>query len=121
MPRSRSDLPASRSVSQRGHGPRGYARSDERLRQAVCEALTDDPDLDASEIEVSVRNGQVTLSGTLEQRWQKHHAEHLAARCRGVRELDNRIRVDKRDATGDASHATVSLHGPHGKAVGGWA
>lgn len=110
-----------RAVSDTGCGPHGATRSDRRLRKAVCDALTKDSDLDASQIEVSVGNGRVTLSGTLEQRWQKHHAGNLAARCRGVCEVDNRIRVHKRDATGDASLATVSLHGPHGKALGGTA
>jgi hypothetical protein len=108
-----------RGANQRGRGPRGYARSDERLREDICELLTEDPDLDASDIEVSVNSGTVMLSGTLDQRWQKHHAENLVARCRGVRDVDNRIGVRKRDATGDASDATVSLHGAHGKRVGG--
>jgi osmotically-inducible protein OsmY len=108
-----------RGANQRGRGPRGYARSDERLREDICEMLTEDPDLDASEIEVSVNSGNVMLTGALGERWQKHHAENLVARCRGVRDVDNRIGVHKLDHTGDASEASVSWHGPHGKAVGG--
>ncbi|HEX2494143.1 MAG TPA: BON domain-containing protein, partial [Steroidobacter sp.] len=47
----------------RGKGPRGYRRSDERIREDVCDVLTDDPRVDASSIEVTVKDCEVTLSG----------------------------------------------------------
>ena len=53
--------------SFRGKGPKGYERSDERLKEVICERLTDDDDIDASEISVEIRNGEVTLSGSVEQ------------------------------------------------------
>ena len=107
-----------RGANQRGRGPRGYARSDERVREEVCECLTDDPDLDASGIEVRVLEGKVMLDGVLPQRWLKHHAENLASQCRGVREVENNIRVVKQDRTGDASQADFRRYGPHGKSFG---
>ncbi len=45
----------------RGKGPKGYTRSDERIREDVNERLTDDGMIDASEIEVDVKNGEVLL------------------------------------------------------------
>lgn len=107
-----------RGANQRGRGPRGYARSDERLREDICERLTDDPDLDAGPLEVRVLEGKVMLDGTLPQRWMKHHAENLVAQCRGVREVENNIRVEKRDHTGDASEAGYARYGAHGKSFG---
>ena len=38
----------------RGRGPRGYTRSDERIREDVNDRLTDDGWLDASDIDVQV-------------------------------------------------------------------
>jgi hypothetical protein len=34
-----------------GRGPKGYQRSDERIKEDICDCLTRDPDVDASEIE----------------------------------------------------------------------
>jgi hypothetical protein len=60
-----------------GTGPKGYARSDERIREDVCDRLTDDPELDASSIDVRVEKGEVTLDGTVGHRQDKRHAEDL--------------------------------------------
>jgi hypothetical protein len=76
-----------------GRGPRGYQRTDERLREDVCERLTQDPWIDASDLEVTVRGGEVTLSGAVRDRGDKRHAEDLAERVSGVREVHNNLRV----------------------------
>jgi hypothetical protein len=81
-----------------GRGPKGYQRSDERIRETVSEALARDGDLDASEIEVSVERGEVTLNGSVPNRWSKRLAEDLAQDLPGVKELHNRLRVE------DAGH-----------------
>ncbi|KAA2244284.1 BON domain-containing protein [Salinarimonas soli] len=77
----------------RGRGPKGYQRSDARLREDVSDVLADDPHLDASTIEVSVENGEVRLSGRVASRGDKRHAEDLAESVRGVRHVQNDIRV----------------------------
>lgn len=87
----------------RGFGPRNYTRSDSRIHEDLCERLTEDPDVDASDIEVSVSNGTVTLEGTVEQRWMKHRAEDLADACGGVRHVENRIRVQSGSMGGGGS------------------
>jgi hypothetical protein len=76
-----------------GRGPKGYQRSDERIQDDVCERLTRDPRVDASEIEVSVKEGEVTLSGTVVDRRQKRTAEDTIEHVLGVKEVHNRIRV----------------------------
>lgn len=82
-----------REGTYRGRGPKGYARSDERIREDVCDGLTDDPHVDASNVEVLVRNGEVTLTGTVDNRQARRHAEDLAERAPGVTHLQNNLRV----------------------------
>ena len=91
----------------RGRGPKGYTRSDERILDDVNDRLTDDAWIDASDIEVGVTNGVVTLEGTVPDRNQKRRAEDVAADCSGVHDVANRLRVrrpteDILDAIGDA-------------------
>lgn len=74
-----------------GRGPKGYQRSDDRINEEVCERLTFSP-VDASDIEVQVLNGEVTLAGTVRSRWEKRQAEDLAE-VFGVREVHNQLRV----------------------------
>jgi osmotically-inducible protein OsmY len=78
----------------RGKGPSGYQRSDERIRELVCESLTEDDQIDASHLEVSVSHGEVTLSGTVEDRRAKREAEDCAYSVTGVRDVQNLLRVD---------------------------
>ena len=85
----------------RGVGPKGYTRPDERTKELVCEALMDDPDLDASEIDIAVKNGEITLSGTVEDREDRRHAEDLAERCASGKHVQNNLRVGGRKS--DAS------------------
>jgi BON domain len=80
--------------SFRGRGPKGYRRSDEYIREDVCECLTEDEDLDASEIEVSVVNGEVTLTGMVASRLDKRYAEDLSASVTGVRDVHNMLRTE---------------------------
>lgn len=83
-------------AGHRGRGPRNYSRSDDRIREDVSERLTDDPRLDATDIEVSVSGGEVTLDGTVDSRFARRHAEDLAEGCPGVRHVQNNLRVTDR-------------------------
>jgi hypothetical protein len=76
----------------RGRGPKGYRRSDQRVHDDVNDRLMDDPHLDASEIEVSVKDGEVTLSGAVFRREDKRRAEDLAERVSGVTHVQNNLR-----------------------------
>jgi hypothetical protein len=89
LARDRGEAP----VSYRGRGPRGYTRSDERLLETVCEQLTDDPRIDAGDIEVEVKQQVVTLRGTVPDRWTKYAVEELAENA-GARDIENQLRVN---------------------------
>jgi hypothetical protein len=90
----------------RGKGPVGYQRSDERIREMVCESLSDDDQLDASHIEVTVNHGEVTLSGTVDDRRAKRDAEDCACSVSGVRDVQNVLRVKDDRARSNLSGQT---------------
>jgi osmotically-inducible protein OsmY len=77
----------------RGRGPKNYTRSDDRIREDVSDRLTDDPLIDASDIEVSVSNQEVTLSGTVASRNERRLAEEVAEQVSGVKYVQNNLRV----------------------------
>lgn len=87
------DEPYDREGPHRGRGPKGYSRSDDRIREDVCDLLTDDARIDASDIEVAVVKGEVTLSGHVHSRQDKRRAEDCADDVAGVQHVQNNLRV----------------------------
>jgi osmotically-inducible protein OsmY len=86
----------SRGESKRnyeGRGPKNYDRSSERIMEDVNARLTDDPQLDASGIEVQVNSHGVILSGFAPDRVSKRRAYDIAESVRGVKNVENRIRI----------------------------
>ena len=81
----------------RGRGPKNYARSDERIQEDISERLWDADDVDASDVVVEVKNGEVTLRGNVERRSIKHRIEDIADGCGGVKDIHNEIRVQPRN------------------------
>ena len=92
----------------RGRGPKGYQRSDERIHEEVCECLTDDHFIDASDIEIAVQGGIVTLTGTVSSRHEKRHAEDLIENLSGVKDVHNSLRVGSDSARGEPTAQTLS-------------
>jgi osmotically-inducible protein OsmY len=88
----------------RGRGPKGYTRSDERIKEDVNDRLTDYAYLDASDVEVDVTGGDVVLTGTVETRHEKRLAEDLAESVSGVRNVENRLRVNDSYSTSRSSN-----------------
>ena len=74
-------------------GPKGYRRSDERIREDLCDRLMRARHIDSSEVTVEVSGGKVLLEGTVPERRMKHAIEDIGANCLGVQDIDNRIRV----------------------------
>jgi len=100
------------SHSHHGRGPKGYARSDDRIREDMSDRLTDDWVVDASNIEVTVSRGEVTLAGTVDSRDEKRRAEDCDDRVSGVRYVQNNLRVQQpteRSSAFGASDTTTGL------------
>jgi osmotically-inducible protein OsmY len=75
--------------------PRGQRRPDESLAQDLKEILTNDPELDATEVEVEVVGGAVTLRGVVYSSDAKLLAEELVESVAGVREVHNQLRIER--------------------------
>lgn len=75
--------------SNRGKGPRGYKRSDESIYDDVCVMLSRSPEVDASNIEVSVKDGIVYLNGAVSDRGTKKMAELEIENISGVIDVQN--------------------------------
>lgn len=77
-----------------GVGPANYRRSDLRIHDDASDALYRCAEVDASDIEVSVKEGIVTLSGFVESRLDKKVAEMTVERVPGVIDIDNRLVIE---------------------------
>lgn len=105
-----------------GRGPQNYRRSDDRIREDVCERLTENDWLDASEVEVEVENGEVTLRGTVDDRRSKRLADDLAESVSGVNEVHNELRVSRSgrpETTGRATAEQQTRQGGRAKSAEG--
>ncbi len=91
-----------------GRGPKGPIRTDERIKEDVCERLSWNDEVDATEIAVRVENGEVTLEGSVETRYMKRLAADLAERVPGVIDVHNAMRVKHAEST-DAQRRPQSL------------
>jgi hypothetical protein len=82
-----------------GKGPQGYKRSDERIREDVCDRLTEHPLIDAATIEVRVQSGEVTLTGTVQDRQMKLLIEQITDTIAGVQDVMNNVKVQRQMAS----------------------
>ncbi|NEX46468.1 BON domain-containing protein [Rhodobacter sp. ETT8] len=103
-----NDAQRRRDNDHRGKGPKGYTRSDDRIREDVNDHLSDDSWLDASDIEVSVSGGEVTLTGQVDSRQSKRRAEDCVDRITGVTHVQNNLRVKSQSLSGSVDDMTSS-------------
>ena len=106
------ERPLSRQMgTYRGRGPRGYVRSPARIYEDLCDRLTDNPFVDASDIEVGIAGSEVTLNGTVNDPIALRQAQAIAEEVAGVSHVHNRLRlrtVGERETTpGDAVNAAL--------------
>jgi hypothetical protein len=94
----------------RGKGPKNYRRADSRIREDVSDRLSDDPYIDASDIDIKVEDGNVVLSGRVENRNAKRRAADLAESIRGVTNVENRLRTGQ-GVMENISHAVTAAIG----------
>lgn len=109
-------------VKRAFRGPKGYKRSDERIREDVSDRLALQDDVDPSDIEVSVSGGEVTLTGTVMSRREKFVAEEIADDVSGVSDVHNQLRVRREDqqantlsGVGTSTTATQSSETPRNR------
>lgn len=100
-----------------GRGPKGYRRSDERIQEEVCERLTRHPGIDASDVEVRVQGGEVTLSGTVDSRRTKRMVEDVVDQCGGVVDVVNQLRIGGSHATAMDDREAREVAQPSGESV----
>jgi hypothetical protein len=81
-----------------GRGPKGYKRSDERIREDVSERIARSW-VNAEDVEVKVEKGEVTLTGFVESREDKRRLEDLADDVFGVEEVHNDLRLRRESTT----------------------
>ena len=98
---------APRGATSSAGGPRGYKRSDERIREDVCDCLMQDPEVDATNIDVRVQDGTVILDGMIDNRRAKHRAENLCEWIPGVQDVTNHLRV-RREVMFGSEHPSSS-------------
>lgn len=127
-------------VNYRGRGPKDYVRSDERIREDVCDRLAADSNIDASDLDVAVARQEVTVSGTVPNNAQLQRLEECVWDISGVRLVQNNVRVRQRSknretrdmwpiegpADADMQEAVISsdrvigssVHGTDGRKIG---
>ena len=89
----RREMDRRMSGQHRGKGPKGYTRSDDRIKEDINDRLSDDVFVDASSIDVTVDKGEVTLTGTVSTRSEKRRSEDIAEQVSGVKNVENRLRL----------------------------
>ena len=87
--------PEEDDTSFAGVGPRNYQRSDRRIEEEVNERLTCHAAIDATNLEVHVQDGDVTLLGAVRSRPEKHLAEDITIGVSGVKQVNNQIQIDR--------------------------
>jgi osmotically-inducible protein OsmY len=85
-------------IGHRGKGPKGYKRADDSIFHDVCDTLSLSPDVDATNIEVSVKEGVVYLNGSVRDRNSKRMAELEIENISGVQDVQNLLSFKKGEA-----------------------
>jgi len=83
-----------------GKGSRHYNRPDYAIYEDLCKRLTNDPTIDASEIEVFVKEGIVYLDGQVDSRYTRELVEEIAERIQGVQIVESTVRVPRNSSGG---------------------
>jgi len=93
-PSAEDSAPESRGFG--GVGSRGYKRPDGRIEEEVVQRLEEADWVDATDVEVEVADGVVTLAGEVETREERRAAADVAAEVAGVVDVINRLRSRQR-------------------------
>jgi len=80
---------------QTGRGPKGYQRSDDRIKEEICECLTQHGQIDASDVDVKVQNGEAILTGTVDSRSTKRMIDDALDGISGLKDIQNNVRINQ--------------------------
>jgi osmotically-inducible protein OsmY len=69
--------------------------ADSTLKSRIVSTLALDPFTTAGEVEVEVKGGIVTLTGSVDTHFESAQAEDVAAQLRGVRQVRNELKVKR--------------------------
>jgi osmotically-inducible protein OsmY len=72
---------------------RAGRRPDVSITRDVRDRLADAPVIDSTEVDVSVHDGAVTVSGRVAESYEKRRVEDLIGQIWGVREVHNHLSV----------------------------
>jgi hypothetical protein len=70
-----------------------YNPKDADTRSAIIDTLRNDPGIDASKIEVEVKDGHVLLKGLADTEKEKQRSEGIAASVAGVKSVENHLHI----------------------------
>jgi hypothetical protein len=98
-----------------GRGPRGYQRSDERILEEVCELLTHHGEIDASQMDVDVRNGEIYLRGMVDSGYTRRLTEEVVEEVPGVRDVRNELRLNQRTGYAETNYAGSGQQDQYGQ------
>jgi len=65
------------------------------LKEDVCERLYHNHQIDSSDVTIDVKDGKVTLEGTVGDRSMRFAIEDLVDAVPGIKDIENRVRVER--------------------------
>ncbi|WP_164018854.1 BON domain-containing protein [Pyxidicoccus trucidator] len=92
-------------VRKLGKGPKTYTRSDDRVREDICDRLMHGW-VNAEDVEVQVKSGEVTLTGFVDERRDKRVIEDIVEDVLGVKDVHNQLKVGRPETLGAAPTGT---------------
>jgi osmotically-inducible protein OsmY len=75
-----------------------FKKKDPTIQQDVMNELNWDPRIDSELVSVTVKNGDVTLTGSVPHFYEKYNAEQAARRVGGVKAVYDELEIDMLDA-----------------------
>lgn len=94
---------------QKSRWPKSYKRTDDRIKDDIHEELIRHGRIDASEIEVQVKDGEITLTGQVLSRQDKRLVEDIAEKVLGAQEVHNQLRVSKQQTANDQKNTSSTF------------
>jgi len=85
-------------------------RSDGRIHEEICEALSNDLHIDVAEIDIDVADGVVTLKGNAPSRGVKRDAEICIEHIPGIKDIFNLITLYEFQDTGSEGLVKHQAH-----------